>query len=249
MTTPGIDALHRTKTGKVSDKWSSYLKYYDSLFAPLRDKPLRLLEIGIQNGGSLETWSSYFREARLFVGCDIDPRCASLRYDDPRIQVVVGDATGADAYARIKALSDSFDVIIDDGSHKSSDILNAFINYFPLVTPGGLFVVEDAHALYMNDFGGGVLNEFGAYAFFKRLVDVVSFQFWRDQLSVQTYLRTFFDLRATPAFIVDGWIESIEFRNSIITVRKSSVPGHDKLGERITVGTTADVQDWGGKRP
>jgi hypothetical protein len=249
MTPDGIEALHRGKTGKVSDKWASYLPYYDSLFAPWREAPVRLLEIGVQNGGSLETWSRYFRQATLLVGCDIDPRCGNLRYDDARIRIVVGDATGAEAFRAVNALSPRWDIVIDDGSHRSNDIINAFINYFPLLEPGGVFVVEDAHTLYLDDFGGGLLNEFGAMAFFKRLADVVSFQFWQDQASIATFLRTFFDRRSTPAFIVDGWIESVEFRNSIITIRKARSAGHDKLGERVIVGTAAGVQDWGGQRP
>src|SRR3990167_79541 len=46
MNHPSIEQLHRSKTGKVSDKWSSYLPYYDRLFSPLRFSPVRLLEIG-----------------------------------------------------------------------------------------------------------------------------------------------------------------------------------------------------------
>ena len=44
---------------------------------------------------------------------------------------------------------------------------------------------------------------FGAYAFFKRLVDVVSFQFWRDQATINTYLRTSVDafVAANTAYI------------------------------------------------
>lgn len=246
---PTIEALHRAKRGKISDKWASYLPYYDQLLAPLREAPIRMLEIGVQNGGSLETWAEYFQRAQLFVGCDIDPRCGELRYDDARIRVVVGDACQALAFGQIAAASPQFDLVIDDGSHKSDDILNAFINYFPLLSPGGIYVVEDACCLYMNDFDGGLLHERGAYAFFKRLVDVVGFEFWRDQASIQTYLRTFFALGSTPAFIVDGWVDSIEFRNSVITIRKAARPGHDKLGQRVTVGTVAQVQDWGGTLP
>ncbi len=249
MELKSIDTLHRTKNGKISDKWASYLPHYDQLFQPLRHAPIRMLEIGVQNGGSLETWSQYFSEAKLFIGCDIDPKCEALRYDDPRINIVVGDANAATTFQKISAISPQFDVVIDDGSHKSTDILNSFINYFPLLSPGGIFVVEDAHCLYMNDFGGGLLNDFGAYAFFKRLVDVLSFQFWNDQASINTYLRTFFDQRATPPFILEGWVESIEFKNSIITIKKAHRPGHDKLGERITVGSIAQVQNWGGKLP
>jgi hypothetical protein len=245
MTERRIDTLHRNKTGKVSDKWASYLSYYDSLFEAWRDRPVSMLEIGVQNGGSLETWSHYFTAGERFIGCDIDPNCGLLQYDDPRISIVVGDANGAASFQKIRALQADFDIVIDDGSHRSMDILNSFVNYFPLVKPGGLYVVEDTHTLYHDQFGGGILNEFGAYAFFKRLVDAVSFQFWRTEVSLPTYFRTFFPLGTTPAFILDGWVESVEFRNSIITVGKSLAPGHDKLGERVLVGSSAQVQTWG----
>ena len=107
--------------------------------------------------------------------------------------------------------------------------------------------MKDANRLFMNDFGGGVLHGFGAYAFFKRLVDVVSFQFWNEQASINTYLRTFFDTSATPTFIQEGWLGSIEFKNSFITIRKAQTGGHAKLGNSITSGSLAQVQTWGGK--
>jgi len=246
MTERRIEALHRNKTGKVSDKWASYLGYYDTLFEPLRESPVSMLEIGVQNGGSLETWSRYFAAGERFIGCDIDPNCGLLQYDDPRISIVVGDANAAPAFQMIRTICADFDIVIDDGSHRSMDILNSFVNYFPLVKPGGLYVVEDTHTLYNDQFGGGILNEFSAYAFFKRLIDAVSFQFWRGEVSLNTYFRTFFPLDATPAFILDGWVDAVEFRNSIITIRKSRAAGHDKLGDRVLVGQSAQVQTWGG---
>jgi hypothetical protein len=246
MDEESINTLHRNKIGKVSDKWESYLGYYDYLFAPLRDQPISMLEIGVQNGGSLDTWSEYFKSGQRFVGCDIDPKCGSLKYDDPRVSIVVGNANDAQTFQAIHAINSQFDIIIDDGSHISVDILNSFVNYFPLVKPGGLYIVEDAHALYIDQFGGGILNDFGAYSFFKKLIDVISFQFWRDQVSINTYFRTFFPLQSTPTFILEGWIDSIEFRNSIITIRKALTAGHEKLGNRIVVGNTAQVQTWQG---
>jgi hypothetical protein len=246
MNQPTIDQLHRNKVGKLSDKWSSYLTYYDGLFSPLRDKPLNMLEIGVQNGGSLDTWSSYFKQAQHFIGCDIDPKCGTLRYTDPRVHIVVGDANAAPTFQAIRAISSDFDIVIDDGSHQSMDILNAFVNYFPLLRPGGVYVVEDTHTLYHDAFGGGVLNEFGAYSFFKKLIDIVGFQFWRDELSIKTYFRTFFPHAATPNFILEGWVDSISFRNSIVTITKAMAPGHEKLGERVLVGSHAQVQAWGG---
>jgi len=60
--------------GKVSDKWSLYLDEWDRFFKPYRDQSINLLEIGIQNGGSLEIWSRYFPKAGKLVGCDIDKK-------------------------------------------------------------------------------------------------------------------------------------------------------------------------------
>jgi hypothetical protein len=131
MTKQTLEQLYAEHSGKVSDKWSIYLTEYDRIFNEYRDKPVRLLEIGIQNGGSLEIWSKFFPGAQKLVGCDINPDCARLIYDDLRIAVVVGDANTDAVQATVLQHSPVFDVIIDDGSHRSSDIVKSFARYFP----------------------------------------------------------------------------------------------------------------------
>ena len=243
MSKKTITELHLEKTGKLSDKWESYLNYYDQLFDGLSDTPLTLLEIGVQNRGSLNTWAQYFSNAQKIVGCDIDEKCKSLVYEDQRIHVVVGDANSEAANTQIRNISDAFDIVIDDGSHISGDILNSFLIYFPLVRPGGIYIIEDSHTLYNSSFGGGILNDFGAMNFFKKLIDMVSYQFWDKELSPNTLLSTFFDGHSIPPFIAEGWVESIEFRNSIITIKKAKNPGHEKLGKRIITGSELAVKD------
>ena len=46
--------LYDSHTQNVSDKWNIYLSKYEDVFSPYRELPVRLLEIGIQNGGSLQ---------------------------------------------------------------------------------------------------------------------------------------------------------------------------------------------------
>lgn len=242
-----INDIHRNKKGKLSNKWDSYLIYYDSLFMPMRQENISLLEIGVQNGGSLETWSEYFLNAKQFIGCDINPKCADLKYEDERINIIVGNANDTATFQEVMKKCNEYDIIIDDGSHISSDVITSFINYFPLLNPGGIYVVEDTHTLYMDAYGGGILNEFGAYSFFKKMIDVVSYQFWEKELSINSHLRTFFPLQSTPKFIIDGWVDSVEFRNSIITIRKSLTPGHEKVGKDLKGGISALVETFGGK--
>lgn len=241
--TKTISELHLEKNGKISDKWRSYLEYYDQLFHRIASRPISMLEIGVQNGGSLETWSKYFINAKNIIGCDIDENCGALSFEDSRIHVVVGDANSEITNTKIRKICENFDFVIDDGSHASHDILNSFLIYFPLVNPGGIYVIEDTHTLYDYGYGGGIFNEFSAMSFFKKLIEMVSFQFWTHELSPNTLFSTFFNGGAIPPFIAEGWVESIEFRNSIITIRKSLRAGHDKRGERIITGNQMIVKD------
>lgn len=243
MNNLSFEQIHREKTGKVSDKWASYLPLYDELFEKYRTRNLSLLEIGVQNGGSLETWKTFFSEASVIIGCDVDERCNLLSYDDSRVSVVVGDANQSATINKITSICNNFDIVIDDGSHQSNDILNSFYTYFPLVKPGGIYVVEDSHTLYQNYFGGGILNELSAYHFFKKIIDVINIQFWSDELSLDVYFRTFFPIGKMPLFIKEGWVESVEFRNSVIIIRKSLFATNEKLGDRIITGSDAQVYD------
>jgi cephalosporin hydroxylase len=232
-----ISSIHQNKQGKASDKWASYLTYYDALFEPLKNDAIRMFEIGIQNGGSLEVWASYFRNAQKIIGCDINPKCAQLKFDDNRISVLVGDANTS-AISQQVQVSAPFDVIIDDGSHRSDDIRDSFLLYFPMLKPGGLYVIEDMHTLYFNNEPHMDSND-NTLALFRELSNYVNYEFWHTQDDVQDRIKPLLKEAPVPQFLLDGWVDSVEFRNSIITLRKALSPGFNKLGARIIVGDEA----------
>ena len=244
MTENEFKNLHLDNTEKVSDKWESYLDYYNEIFTPFKNKDISLLEIGIQNGGSLQTHLNFFKNAEMIVGCDIDDQCHNLNYDDERIKVVVGNINSNETYSKISSLINQFDILIDDGSHISSDIIISFIKYFPIVKPGGIYVIEDLHCSYdsydTKYYIGGILNENSAINFFKKIIDVINSEFWTNEINLQTYLSHFFP-KDLPQLIVDGSIKSIEFRNSIITHKKSKIGETNKLGKRMISGQEMKV--------
>jgi hypothetical protein len=237
-----VSAVHSAKdlqeNSKVSNKWSSYLPYYDELFIGLAEKPIRLLEIGVQNGGSLETWSTFFFGAEKIVGCDIDNRCKQLNFSDPRISVLVGNANSDEIYRKL-VTQGPFDVIIDDGSHDSKDIIVSYVNYFQMLRPGGIYVVEDTHAMYSQIGSVGDLENC-AFGFFKALTEMPNYQFWGSKYSQAELLKRFFSVYIPP-ILLEGWVESIEFRNSIITIKKSITATHDKVGYMYITGNVANV--------
>ena len=176
-----LDQLYREHKGKLSDKWSLYLTEYDRLFTVYRNQPVQLLEIGVQNGGSLEIWDQYFPNARKIIGCDINPSCAALQYRSPRIAVVTGDANLDEFQNEILQYASTFDIIIDDGSHDSSDIVRSFARYFPYLSETGIYVAEDLHCSYWDNFEGGLHQPLSAMSFFKRLTDIVNHEHWRNR--------------------------------------------------------------------
>ena len=233
--------IHTAHQGKSSDKWASYLQTYERLFGAFRDARINVVEIGVQNGGSLEVLAQYFPNAASIIGCDINPLCENLEYADARISVIVGDVSSPEVYSRIAIKAKPIDLMIDDGSHTSPDVIAAFINYFPLVRPGGLYLIEDTHTLYWEKWDGGVLRESSAQQLFKLLTDVVNYEHWSGDLPLNTLLSSFFRKDALPKFIAEGWVDSLEFLNSMIVIHKAKQATHSKLGARVVVGTEFSV--------
>lgn len=240
LTKPSLTKIHKKNKGKISDKWEKFLSVYEKTFEPIRNNKLSMLEIGIQNGGSLETWSRYFRRATSIIGCDINPKCGSLKYASAAVTVVVGDATQVSTYESIRKISPKFDIVIDDGSHVSKDIIDAFLLYFPMLTPGGIYCIEDTHTLYWEEFGGGLDNASNAKEFFKDLTDVINQEHWRTDQTIQGLITSRLGQRKID-FIAEGWVESIEFHNSLIIVRKAIQASHHKLGARLITGKLSQV--------
>lgn len=240
---PSLVELVNSHSGKVTDKWSSYIIEYNRLFEPYRHREVCLFEIGVQNGGSLEIWSQYFPHARLLLGCDLDNVCRGLSYEDKRVQVVVGDANAAATCDKILSLVPCYDLIIDDGSHTSSDIVKSFALYFGALSEGGSYVVEDLHCSYWSDFQGGLLNPFSSIHFFKSLCDIVNHQSWGLALSRQDLLKDFSErYGADFSESLLAQVHSVEFLNSLCVIRKASAD-HNTLGIRVVRGRDALVDE------
>jgi O-antigen biosynthesis protein len=236
-----LQTLFAEHRGKLSDKWSIYIAEYERLFRSYRNRHIRFLEIGIQNGGSLEIWGKYFPKAKIFVGCDINPNCTQLQFDDARITLVVADANNYDTRQQILNLSPEFDLIIDDGSHLACDIVRSFALYFPHLNDGGLYIAEDLHCSYWKSFDGGLFQPFAPISFFKHLADIINHEHWGVDKARTELLRSFNQQYKVYLDEIDlAHIHSIEFINSICVIKRDK-PVDNVLGTRVISGTEALV--------
>lgn len=132
-------------------KWRHYLPIYESALAKFKGAPIRMLEIGVSRGGSLEMWRRFLPPNSVIVGLDIDPGAAGFDQPDRDIHVRVGDQCDVGFLRRVIDEFGPFDVILDDGGHTNSQMVDSFRCLFPEgLAGGGVYIVEDVHAAYWS---------------------------------------------------------------------------------------------------
>lgn len=230
---PDLTEVFRTHRGRIADKWEQYLPIYDAELERFRETgvPVRLLEIGVQNGGSLEIWRKFLPHGSSVVGVDINPICASLRFDR---DITVLTANAADHRSLESALGDRvFDVIIDDASHQSGEIIATFRSAFPRVAPGGLYIIEDLHAAYRHAFGGGFRMPDSAIEWLKKLIDALHVDHFEhpDLLAPEILV---------PLQAMNRAIGRISFYDSVAVIERLPKP---KLApwRRVTAGIASPI--------
>lgn len=228
--------------GNAADKWEGYLHTYDLELPSLRGRTRRLLEIGVQNGGSLEVFAEYFADADRVVGLDICEDCRRLSFADPRISVEIGDASDAATTASLLQKYGVFDLILDDGSHRSSDITSTFFSMLELLAPGGVYIVEDLCCVYWQEFEGGLRNPASPMRLFKLLADVINHEHWRTDFSVEAYLaeQGYGGLSAVAVERIRQ-IRSLSFHNSICVIRTNTFHHDNRIGKRFCRGDRYDL--------
>jgi hypothetical protein len=148
-----LEAFFDAKTeGPGIWKWRHYFDIYDRHFRKFRGRPVRILEIGIYSGGSLEMWRHYFGHNCIVYGIDIENDCKV--YENDQVKVYIGDQSDPNFWRRFKSEVAAVDIIIDDGGHLPNQQLVTLEETLSHLTPGGVYLCEDIT---------GELNPFHAY--------------------------------------------------------------------------------------
>jgi SAM-dependent methyltransferase len=134
----------------------SYISsFYENIFEPLRNKQIKMLEIGIAHAGSTKLWNQYFNNITI-DGIEWQPFKFNVgdEYfkDNDNLNMFVVDATDKSSAELFE--DNSYDIIIDDGSHYLEDQEKTLKLYYDKVKPGGLYIIEDiAKIQYCDELG------------------------------------------------------------------------------------------------
>lgn len=211
-------------------KWHQYFDVYERELSGFRDRPCRMLEIGVSRGGSLQLWKRWFGGNATIVGIDIDRSCEQYENSEEGIHVRIGDQLDRAFLSHVVEEFGPFDLIIDDGGHKSAQMIGSFNLLFKEgLQSHGLYLVEDTHT---NFWPRWINSELTFYEFCEGLVEFMH----------ATYIdggKDFFhklekgtddpiDRLSMP--YIQAWLRRVSFHDSMIVIEKgeTKVPIHEK---------------------
>ncbi|WP_130470543.1 class I SAM-dependent methyltransferase [Candidatus Magnetaquicoccus inordinatus] len=180
--------LAHTDVHRPVHKWKHYLPIYERYFRDFVHKPLLFMEIGCWKGGSLQMWKRYFGPQALIIGIDINPACKA--FEEDQIQVRIGPQQDTQF---LQSVLDEFgipDIILDDGSHVMSHVNATFDFLYPRMAKNGIYMVEDLHTAYWQEFEGGVRRAHTFIEKAKGLIDELNADHTRGALPPTPFTRS-----------------------------------------------------------
>jgi hypothetical protein len=177
--------------GFATDKVAhGYLPAYSHLAKDL-GTAARICEVGVAGGGSLDMWRVMCPQATI-AGIDNDPEA---RWPEGTVKILASQ-DDPQIVKLLDAEEDAWDLIVDDASHDGA-LTEATLNLlWPLVSPGGYYVIED----WFVGFGCHNGYDDSMLRLAKKLLDRLD-PFYADD---------FMD------------VESVEYRHGMAILRKST---------------------------
>ena len=222
-----LDTIAIDKGTDKSSQIHNYCVKYEKWLPFNRLEPLKILEIGVLNGESLETWREYYPNATI-VGIDIMPECKKHEDLARKILVEIGSQDDPVFLRNLALQHGPFDLIVDDGSHVNQHVTTSFVHLIDSVKPEGVYVIEDCATSYWEEWGGGFRRENSSIEFSKRLVDDVNFNgqmqddFWNVHARREDYLipQVQEKINNRQIDMIRTDIESVNFLNGLIIITK-----------------------------
>jgi hypothetical protein len=137
-----LNLVYNTKTDKNTTH--SYIPLYEKLLSNKRLTAKNVLEVGVNEGGSIKLSHDYFTNATIY-GLDIIPLtnvCDEIRCE-PRIKLGRFDAYNETFFNSNFLGKIKFDMILDDGPHTLESMIQFIKLYSQVMADDGILIIED----------------------------------------------------------------------------------------------------------
>jgi len=226
-----LEKYFKNNKNNIIHKWNHYFEIYDNHFSRFRGKDITILEIGVFHGGSLKMWKDYFGKNVKIFGVDIDPRCK--QFEEEGVKIFIGSQEDENFLTQLKKEIPKVDILIDDGGHTVNQQIITFEKMYEHVKENGVYLCEDLHTSYWNEYGGGYKKQGTFIEYSKNFIDYI--HAWhsreKDKLSVNELTRS---------------MHSLHFYDSILVIEKRKVerPFNLITGKPMFKFEASSFQSW-----
>lgn len=154
------DLMYKYHSDKSRDD-HGYTKLYNMLFANNRHSIKNMTEVGIASGQSIQAWYRYFPNAEIHA-FDVqwwhDAVKKNMKALEPRVHPHIVDILDPKVgkMSDLGFVPESMDIIIEDGPHTAVSQELFLHKLWPLVKPGGLYIIEDIGYKGIRNNGNGL---------------------------------------------------------------------------------------------
>lgn len=191
------------------DKYLPYFPVYEQFFSKYRNQNLTFIEVGVQDGGSLQMWRKYFGDTARIIGIDVDEDVLTRKKEN--VEIFIGDQEDPAFWAGFLPNIGTIDVFLDDGGHTMNQQINTLDSVWEKIAIGGVYMIEDTHTSYYNDWNNGLYRPHTIMEYTKKIIDMVNINHWQEHPSDPKVFK-FIDLA------------SVSYYNSMIVLTKGQQP-------------------------
>jgi hypothetical protein len=186
--------------GRVIHKWKHYFPVYERHFWRFVGQPFLFIEIGCGEGGSLQLWKQYFGPLATIVGLDIRSECKE--FEEDQIHVMIGDQSDPEFLMAVVAEFGAPSIVLDDGSHMMQHIKVSFDCLYPRIPLGGIYMVEDLHTAYWEEYGGGLKRDGSFIEFCKDMIDHLNADHTRGAIPESEFARSTLSMHIYDSIVI-----------------------------------------------
>lgn len=189
-----------TNDQRLIHKWKHYFPIYENHFLRFRNRDVVMIEIGCGDGGSLQMWKRFLGPHARIIGIDIRPEVESFAED--QIEIRIGDQSDTGFLDSILYEFERPDIVLDDGSHIMSHVNASFDKLYPSVTRNGVYMVEDLHTAYWDEYEGGLRRKATFIERCKDMIDELNADHARGALEPNWFTRTTLSMHIYDSMVV-----------------------------------------------
>ena len=192
------DFLNNDK--RILHKWKHYFPVYERHFKDFVYRPVTFMEIGCGLGGSLQMWKRYFGPHARIVGIDINPDCK--KFEEDQVEIYIGQQQDVQFLQDVVRDVGIPDIVLDDGSHVMSHITSTFQFLYPRMPKNGIYLVEDLHTAYWEEYEGGLRKPTTFIEVCKSLIDELNADHTRGALAPNEFTKSTMALHFYDSVVV-----------------------------------------------